>query len=772
MIEPGALDVSIGAVQNERHEVTALIVQARETSPEDAQLALERAGVGYWTWDVPRDRLWTNPCVREMMGLPRESRLPDIASWLDIVVPHDRTALESALLRGIETKSPWIAEFRVLLNDGSVRWLSTQAGVRCDSSRAVVEVNGITTDITAGKSAERALVQSERQYLDLVNSLDGIVWEADGQTFAFSFVSSPAERILGYPVENWITDDEFWRKHLHPDDAEWCIDFCIDATRNGRDHEFEYRMIAADGSVVWLHDLVTVQRDESGGTRLRGIMLDITTAKNAEAALKQSEDRFRLMFERSAAGMAVTGPEGRILDLNAAFSTLLGASQQDLKGQRLPDLVDPPHRDAFIQQFQQILNDQQISMDIEVKLARKDGESAWARVTAAFLFSAGIPVYCMAVAFDVSARKRAEEILRESDVRFRIIANDTPAYLWMSTGEDSNSYINKPLARFLGTTQDRLGSDWTTYIHPHDTARAQTKYLDCLSRRSAYRDEFRVRRWDGEYRYMINEALPRFSPANEFLGYAGALLDITDRKRVEEQLRTAHDLLTTELIERRRAEQEILALSQRLISAQEEERSRIARELHDNLSQQIAALTISLGKLKSQIPVDPPDPRQQAERLRQGLVNLADCIRNLSHELHPAVLEHAGLSAALRQFCDEFTAITGLKVHFQATESFADTDTAAALCLYRVTQEALQNVRRHSTAAEARVSVTRASDQICLTISDQGRGFLPARARSSGGLGLVSMKERVRLVNGVFQLNSEPNRGATITVKVPLHPSG
>jgi PAS domain S-box-containing protein len=125
------------------------------------------------------------------------------------------------------------------------------------------------------------------RFRDLVNSVEGIVWEADAATFQFSFVSDQAERILGYPVERWLSEPTFWKDHLHPHDREWAVPFCERATGENRDHDFEYRMIAADGRVVWLHDLVTVVVDDGRATQLRGVMVDITDRKHAETALQE-----------------------------------------------------------------------------------------------------------------------------------------------------------------------------------------------------------------------------------------------------------------------------------------------------------------------------------------------------------------------------------------------------------------------------------------------------------------------------------------------------
>ena len=162
---------------------------------------------------------------------------------------------------------------------------------------------GNSTDVTERKRAdeerERLLaserasfaeaVAAQQRFHDLVNSVEGIVWEADVPSFQFLFISKQAERVLGYPVERWLSEPTFWKDHVHPDDRDWALQFCQSATAEKRDHEFEYRMIAADGSVVWLRDLVTVVIEGDRVTRLRGVMVDLTKRKQAEEALRQAQ---------------------------------------------------------------------------------------------------------------------------------------------------------------------------------------------------------------------------------------------------------------------------------------------------------------------------------------------------------------------------------------------------------------------------------------------------------------------------------------------------
>jgi len=365
-------------------------------------------------------------------------------------------------------------------------------------------------------------------------------------------------------------------------------------------------------------------------------------------------------------------------------------------------------------------------------------------------------------------RAQQARILRDREAWFYAMANETPAYLWMTSPDEENSFINTPLRKFLGTERQMLSKDWSDYVHPDDLARARARFLECRTGMREYDSEFRIRRFDGEYRWGANRGMPRFSPTGEFLGYAGSLIDITDRRKAEEQLRTANVVLSSELAERTRNEEEIRSLSALLMNAQEEERARLARELHDDLSQQIAALSIAMGNLKRQIPTNEPDVRSQSDRIQQKLVELAEGVRRLSHELHPAVLDHSGIASALQSYCDEFTVLTGVQVSLRADGSFEHLPASVALGLYRITQEALQNVAKHANTADAEVALRYAEGLLCLTIADRGVGMELPSARSLTGLGLISIKERARLLHGTVEILSKAHQGTTITVRLDL----
>lgn len=205
----------------------------------------------------------------------------------------------------------------------------------------------------------------------------------------------------------------------------------------------------------------------------------------------------------------------------------------------------------------------------------------------------------------------------------------------------------------------------------------------------------------------------------------------------------------------------------RLIGAQEEERKRLARELHDDMNQQIAALSIAMSNLKRQIPEQQANARLQSDHIHQKLVQIAETVRRMSHELHPAILQYSGLAAALQSYCRDFVGLTAVQVSLTIEGEFDGVSPGTALCLYRITQEGLRNGAKHAKVDRAAVALRHSGGVSVLTVSDSGVGMEPASGEGTAGLGLVSIRERTRLARGTLEITSKPNRGTTITVRIP-----
>jgi PAS domain S-box-containing protein len=350
-------------------------------------------------------------------------------------------------------------------------------------------------------------------------------------------------------------------------------------------------------------------------------------------------------------------------------------------------------------------------------------------------------------------RRRSEFALRESEARFRLMADAAPVLIWTAGMDKRCTYVNRPWLEFTGRTlEQELGEGWADGIHPDDRRQSLAVYASQFDKREPFEMEYRLRRHDGEFRWVVDQGVPRFTPDGEFAGYIGACTDLTERRRAEEGLRAS--------------QRELRLLTGQLIEAQEGERRRVARELHDDLGQSLALLSVDLDLVARRPPATPTELAERLRAVSARVRELSSAVHDLSHQLHPSKLEHLGLDAALRGLCTEVGEHHRLKVKFAAAGVPRAIPEATSVCVYRIAQEALRNVVKHGRTDRARVELTGAAGRLRLRISDHGAGFDPA-ARGDG-LGLVSMRERLALVGGRIAIDSRPGGGTRIEVCVPL----
>jgi PAS domain S-box-containing protein len=363
-----------------------------------------------------------------------------------------------------------------------------------------------------------------------------------------------------------------------------------------------------------------------------------------------------------------------------------------------------------------------------------------------FLFFAAAPF--MVLAAVVEERRRAAEEFRESEKRFRLVADTAPVLIWMSGADKLWTFFNKGWLDFTGQPMEHeLGEGWAAGVHPEDLAGCLRTYSTAFDARVDFEMEYRLKRFDGKYRWIVDLGVPRFEADGTFRGYIGSCVDVTDRKMSKESLEE---------------------LSGRLITAQEEERSRIARELHDDFSQRLALQGIGLARLWIKIPESEVEERAKVQELLKRNQEISSDMHSLSHQLHSSKLEHVGLVPALMGLCQELSSQFKIQIEFTERGVCPKIPKDVALCLFRVAQEALANVVRHSRAKQAQVELSGTSNGIRLQVVDAGEGFDPDERSTHAGIGLVSMRERLRLVGGELSIRSARMRGTEILTVVPL----
>ncbi len=391
-------------------------------------------------------------------------------------------------------------------------------------------------------------------------------------------------------------------------------------------------------------------------------------------------------------------------------------------------------------------------VDVEYRVIHPgDGREKWFASSGRCRFkSTGEPDRLMGISIDITERRRTEEALRTSEARLAAGADLVGLAFYEVDFDARVAYIDDQFREVCGVPLERDGLQvlefWMEHLHPDDRQRV-------LDERVRLHDG-RVDRLSIEYRYLhpahgqkwIQHAarVAKRDATGRTVKSYGVLRDITERKRVEEELRD---------------------LSWRLIRAQEEERALLARELHDDVTQRLAVLAIDVGRAELATPDGAQAETMRA--VREGLARLSEDIHSLAYLLHPAVLEELGLAEALRAECERRRRQSRVVLSVEIDPLPAVVGKDQALCLFRVAQEALNNVARHAGAREASVNLRQMDGGLRLAVRDDGVGFDPAIPGKGRRLGLASMRERVRLVNGTLDIESAPGRGTAIVAWIP-----
>ena len=345
-------------------------------------------------------------------------------------------------------------------------------------------------------------------------------------------------------------------------------------------------------------------------------------------------------------------------------------------------------------------------------------------------------------------RRLAETEARDSEERMVLAADAANLGMWVWDIAQNRFWASEQCKRIFGYPTDaELTFDMMrARVHPEDLAMRDDRIKQALGTGGRFDAQYRLILPDGSVRYMAVAARVEKGAAGKATRMLGASIDITERRNAEVWARE---------------------LGGRLINAQEDERRRIARDLHDDLNQRLALLSVELEMLKAGGDAQDQDTAP-LERMGAQVRDISSDVHKLAYQLHPAKLDQLGLVAAARSLCRDLTRQSGIDIEFAAEAVPNGVPSQLALCCYRVIQESLGNVLRHSGARAARVELRVEGSQLLLVVSDSGKGFNLEAAREASGLGLISMNERVRLMNGKFELHSAPGKGTRVELRLPL----
>lgn len=491
---------------------------------------------------------------------------------------------------------------------------------------------------------------------------------------------------------------------------------------------------------------------------------------------KLFEVEMQLLSNMRAAVIA-TRPDGEIIFWNAFASEMYGWSAEEVLGGNIVEILAPQEVQGEAAAIMMKLNSGQ-SWTGEFPVKRKDGSQLTVLVTdSPIAGSGGELIGIVGVSYDVTAAKRTEEELRRSEAQFKRLANTLPEMCWMARPDGYVSWYNDRWHEYSGKSAKELeGWGWQTVHHPDFVPRVTEQWRKSLESGEAFEMEFPLRGRDGIYRWFLTRAQVFRNSSGEIVSWFGVNTNIDDAVKARQALSEARRELEHRVQERTAelnlANESLRSLSGTLLQLRDEERRRLARDLHDSLGQLIAATGMNLATIRAQQDKLDANALKAIEEIGDLVREMNRQTRTISHLLHPPLLDEVGLVSALKWYVQEFSSRSGIQVQLEISESFGRISEDLEIAIFRIVQECLTNVHRHSGSAVAGIRVTQLSDQIVVAVEDRGRGISAEKLSElktarSRGVGFRGMQERVRHLGGTWEIRSNEN-GTVVVATIPF----
>jgi PAS domain S-box-containing protein len=717
-------------------------------------------------WETNTEGICTyaNPKVYDILGYKPEEVVGK--SPFDLTPPEEARRVLPIFQEHVSQGSPIISlEYFVYHKDGHLVALETSSVPFYNSEGVLQGYRGIDRDITQRKKAEVVLKESEERFsqafhtgaaaFTITTLKDGTIIDANNAFLAFTGYSR--EELIGHKATEmglWVNLKQ--RKEL-------------------------VRRLKAEGKV--LNQDVAVRA--KGGRLVRTIFsmeiihlhgedfalataLDITERKQAEEQNRQLKEYLQMQFDRMPIAMIIWDAQFRVRSWNPAAEKIFGFTEAETLGKHANDLIVPEHERTHVENiFGRLLQGDMTAYSVGENLT-KDGRLIFVDwINTPIKQADGTVINVLSMAQDITKRKQAEENLTrakdeleikvrertaelsESEEKYRSVVDNASELIVVY--QEGIKFINDMGLKMIGySRQELLSRPFIDFIHPADKAMMAERSKRRASGETVPNSyEFRIIHEDGSTRWLSVNAV--FIQWQGKLATLGLMSDITSRKNMEEELKN---------------------YAQKITQVQEEERKRIAYELHDDTAQYLAIVKLEIDSIIQSGKIKSPEILEKLKYLEKDAGRAVDDVRRYSHELRPGVLEHLGLVAALDQIIEDIGKLKQLRVELTVEGEERPLSEDVKLGLFRIAQEALNNCRKHSKTLEAVVILRFREKRLEMVIRDDGIGFdiQEARGRTGlrGSLGLMSMQERAKLIGANLKMESQPGKGTTVSLEIPL----
>ncbi|HEX7812178.1 MAG TPA: PAS domain-containing protein [Burkholderiales bacterium] len=646
----------------------------------------------------------------------------------------------------------------------------------------------------AGDAAEAHGDARENSYRFLIECLPHIVWSAlpDGGN---NYCNPQWTAYTGLSAE--ATRGDGWMNALHPDERPRVMEWwrgCLAGT--GR-HDIRYRLRRTDGSYRWhFARAMPIRNPEGNVTKWIGNVIDIHDQVEAEAQLQASDAKYRNLVEMSSDAIYIR-MGSTIVFANAATARIYGvATPEELLGKSPLSFVHPDYIEALKERWHKLETKRKPLPPYEAKLILGDGSMIDVESVASPIDYQGQPA-AHVVLRDISERKalqqRKTDLLKEQAAHaqaaalaehFELLAEAVPNMVWTTRPDGYLDYVNQRVLDYMDCTfGDIEGHGWVKFVHPEDLPTVQSRWAQSLATGSAFEVEERFRRGgDGAYRWHIARALPVRDADYHVVTWVGTCVDIDDQKHAQALLSSSRARLEQAVVLRTRelllansalriSEGKLRNLSAHLQSARETERASIAREIHDELGASLTAVKMDLTRYVKTFHDIPAASRDLLAEVASLVDSAIQTVRRIATQLRPSILDHLGLWPALEWQLEEFENRYSVQCSIELDAMPAGLDKDAQTAVFRIVQEALTNVARHSRATRVHVKVTKVGEHVRIDITDNGIGIPAEKLSDPTSCGIQGMHERAEAFGGRIQLESNPADGTRLYIDFPLRPA-
>ncbi len=474
--------------------------------------------------------------------------------------------------------------------------------------------------------------------------------------------------------------------------------------------------------------------------------------------LKESEERYKALFDRSLSYIYVHDFNGQFIDANEAALKAMGYKRKELLSLHLASLLDKNQLPQACQSLEEIIRTGHQKVPDEYKIRRKDGHYIWVETEGSLIYKDGKPYAVQGIGRDITGKKMAEDALRESEEKFRTLAEKSPNMIFINT-MGKIVYANKPCEEIMGYKRDDFYSpdfDFFSLIAPEYSEKIKSFFSKHIKGKDVRPYEYALITKNGRrIEAILTTRLITYEGEKAILGI---VTDITERKEAEETLRESQEQLRS--------------LAAHLQSIREEERMVMAREIHDELGQALTAIKMDLSWLNKRLPEGQSLMRKKTESMSELIDSTIQTVQRISAELRPGLLDDVGLLAAIEWQAEEFKKRTGIACELSVGSQDIILESERSTAIFRIFQETLTNITRHAQATKVKVSLLNKDNRVELKIKDNGKGICEEKISDPKSLGLMGIQERVYFLGGDIEIKGIQGKGTTTAVSIPLPKRG